>query len=163
MNFAAVSISNCRGSGVPFGGLAMGCESSSSFSEDAADDPASALRKASYDGDAPTVKALLEDHGPSLLSSKDAGGNTALHYAALAGRVEVARHLVHYGQGKVDVHALNGQGKTAREIASAELQALFDNGAALPTVVVGGRGAPVRSPEALGSPPLGVRFTHTRH
>ena len=65
-------------------------------------------------GDLEKINALLKEN-PDLASSKDYGGETPLHWAAIKGNKEVAELLLKY---KADVNAKNTAGETPLHIAA---------------------------------------------
>jgi ankyrin repeat protein len=71
--------------------------------------------EAAYAGDLETIKMLLGGN-PSLVSSKDAAGDTPLHFAALKGHKDVVVVLLAYG---AEVNAKDNYADTALHAAAA--------------------------------------------
>lgn len=66
------------------------------------------------------MRALLEsDAAKAIIDEQDADGNTALHYAAWSGRVDIIVELLRAG-AKTDI--VNAAGKTASEEAKEQKQ-----------------------------------------
>ena len=66
------------------------------------------------------MRALLEsDAAKAVIDEQDADGNTALHYAAWSGRVDIIVELLRAG-AKTDI--VNAAGKTASEEAKEQKQ-----------------------------------------
>ena len=72
------------------------------------------IQDAAKDGNLDKVKALVQAN-PKLVTSKDAEGKTALHWAATGGHKEVVQFLL---DSKADVHAKDNDGKTPLDLAS---------------------------------------------
>jgi hypothetical protein len=73
------------------------------------------IHDAARDGNLVRVKALLKSN-PKLLQSRDEGGETALHWAAFWGRIDVANFLLANG---ADLHARDNAGRIPLDYALA--------------------------------------------
>lgn len=74
------------------------------------------IHDASRQGDVETVKALLKRY-PDLVSAKDKGGQTPLHYAAWMDHAGIVELLL---ANKAEVNATDGKGRTPLHWAAHE-------------------------------------------
>lgn len=88
------------------------------------------VREAARDGDLQHVRRLLSS-GQVYSSARDKNGNTALHFAAASGRVDIVQFLLLKG---ADENAVDWKGRSPLHIAAenghvASMEALFAAGA----------------------------------
>jgi len=73
------------------------------------DDETTLLHRAAGDGDKDVVVSLVEEGGPGLIDAQDGHGQTALHRAAMTGKLDVVEFLVEKQPNLVDVKDKHGR------------------------------------------------------